>query len=79
MHPSSSRCPSRAPTGGPRHASSTRTWRASRAARLGRDPNEHDRSSCTRPVLRVSPHVDTTAEKLETFDEALAEATGGSS
>ena len=27
------------------------------------------------PVLRVSPHVDTTAEELETFDEALAEAT----
>ena len=27
------------------------------------------------PVLRVSPHVDTTAEELETFHEALAEAT----
>ena len=27
------------------------------------------------PVLRVSPHVDTTAEELETFNEALAEAT----
>jgi hercynylcysteine S-oxide lyase len=29
----------------------------------------------TAPVLRVSPHVDTTAEDLDQFAEALAEAT----
>ena len=29
----------------------------------------------TTPVLRVSPHVDTTAEDLEQFAEALAAAT----
>jgi pyridoxal 5-phosphate dependent beta-lyase len=29
----------------------------------------------TGPVLRISPHVDTTTDELETFAEALAEAT----
>ena len=29
----------------------------------------------TAPVLRISPHVDTTAEDLETFAESLIEAT----
>jgi pyridoxal 5-phosphate dependent beta-lyase len=29
----------------------------------------------TGPVLRISPHVDTTTDELETFAEALVEAT----
>ncbi|OBK20437.1 ergothioneine biosynthesis PLP-dependent enzyme EgtE [Mycobacterium asiaticum] len=33
----------------------------------------------TAPVLRISPHVDTTAEDLETFAEALIEATAATS
>lgn len=33
----------------------------------------------TAPVLRISPHVDTTAQDLETFAEALIEATAATS
>ncbi|HZU49152.1 MAG TPA: ergothioneine biosynthesis PLP-dependent enzyme EgtE, partial [Mycobacterium sp.] len=29
----------------------------------------------TRPVLRISPHLDTTTDDLATFAEALADAT----